>query len=213
MTILMLSDKSLVITVNTPIYQRDKLVDKLLFLIPSTYEDINLSDFDVILKYKDQMGNVNSELLTKQDGLYKERYIQCVLPVDTNLSSRYNGRIYMRLTLNKIDLDTMKEYSLNTSETSFYINPVSDYYEDYIPDSNYTAIEQKLNEINVKIKALDKMSTAYNEEKADGIKLDSDTSELYLTANDKPIGDKISLNDLGDTIADSTKDGLISVII
>lgn len=78
MTILMLSDKSLVITVNTPIYQRDKLVDKLLFLIPSTYEDINLSDFDVILKYKDQMGNVNSELLTKQDGLYKERYIQCV---------------------------------------------------------------------------------------------------------------------------------------
>lgn len=213
MTILMLSDKSLVITVNTPIYQRDKLVDKLLFLIPSTYEDINLSDFDVILKYKDQMGNVNSELLTKQDGLYKERYIQCVLPVDTNLSSRYNGRIYMRLTLNKIDLDTMKEYSLNTNETSFYINPVSDYYEDYIPDSNYTAIEQKLNEINVKIKALDEMATAYNEEKADGIKLDTDTSELYLTANDKPIGEKIPLNDLGDAIADSTKDGLISVII
>lgn len=90
MTILMLNDKSLVITVNTPIYQRDKLVDKLLFLIPSTYEDIDLSDFDIILKYKDQTGNVNSELLTKQDGLYKERYIRCVLPVDTNLSSRYN---------------------------------------------------------------------------------------------------------------------------
>lgn len=213
MTILMLNDKSLVITVNTPIYQRDKLVDKLLFLIPSTYEDIDLTNFDVILKYKDQTGNVNSELLTKQNGLYKERYIQYVLPVDTNLSSRYNGRIYMRLTLNKIDLDTMKEYSLNTSETSFCINPVSDYYEDYIPDSNYTAIEQKLNEINVKMKALDEMATAYNEEKADGIKLDTDTSELYLTANNKPVGEKISLNDLGDAIADSTQDGLISIII
>ena len=57
------------------------------------------------------------------------------------------------------------------------------------------------------------MATTYDETKADNIKLDKDTSEIYLTANDKQIGDKITINDLGNVIAEETKDGLIPIIL
>lgn len=213
MTILMSSDKSLSITVKSNIYQRDNLVDNLIFLIPSVYNDIDLTDFDVILKYKDQNDNVDSELLVKDEELYKEKYIRCVLPVNNKLSTRYSGDIHIRLVLNKIDLETQTEYSLNSGETSFSILPVSDYYEKFESNPNFTIIEQKMNELNVKIKALDKMAAAYDEEKADGIKLNTDDSTIYLTSGNKQIGQKISVEELSEEIVNSSKDGLISVIL
>ena len=85
-TILMNSDKSLVCTSRTTLYQRDKLVDKLQILIPQTYEDINLSDFTAVLKYIDQGNEVHSEILIKDEEVYKESYLRYTLPIDTNLT-------------------------------------------------------------------------------------------------------------------------------
>lgn len=207
----MQSDKSLICTVKTVLYQRDKLVDKLQILIPQMYEDIDLSDFTTVLKYVDQGNEAHSEILTKDEELYKESYLRYTLPVDTDLT-RFAGDIKICLTLNKVDMDEMKEYSLNTGETTITISPLSDYYN-FVSDESLSVIDQKVNELNVKLEAIDKMATTYNEEKADNIKLDKETSELYLTANDKQIGDKISIDDLGNTIAEQTKDGLIPIIL
>ena len=41
-TIVMGQDKSLITTVKETIYRREKLVDKIQFLIPQKYNDINL---------------------------------------------------------------------------------------------------------------------------------------------------------------------------
>lgn len=47
----------------------------------------------------------------------------------------------------------------------------------------------------------------------DNIYLDKETNELYLTSNGMVVGDKISLDDLGDTIVESTSnEGLVTVI-
>ena len=47
----------------------------------------------------------------------------------------------------------------------------------------------------------------------DNIYLDKETNELYLTSNGMAVGDKISLNDLGDTIVETTSnEGLVTVI-
>lgn len=210
-TILMNSDKSLVCTIKTTLYQRDKLVDKLQILIPRTYEDINLSDFMAVLKYVDQGNEVHSEILIQDEELYKDSYLRYTLPIDTNLT-RFAGDIKLCLTLNKVDMEEMKEYSLNTGETTITIAPLSDYYS-FISDKSLSVIDQKVNELNVKLEAIDKMATTYDETKADNIKLDKDTSEIYLTAHDKQIGDKITINDLGNVIAEETKDGLIPIIL
>lgn len=210
-TILMNSDKSLVCTTKTTLYQRDKLVDKLQILIPQTYEDINLSDFTAVLKYVDQGNEVHSEILIQDEELYKDSYLRYILPIDTNLT-RFAGNIKICLTLNKVDMEEMKEYSLNTGETTITITPLSDYYK-FVSDESLSIIDQKVNELNVKLEAVDKMSTAYDETKADNIKLDKETSEIYLTAHNKQIGDKIAINDLGNAIAEETKDGLIPIIL
>lgn len=210
-TILMNSDKSLVCTTKTTLYQRDKLVDKLQILIPQTYEDINLSDFTAVLKYVDQGNEVHSEILIQDEELYKDSYLRYTLPIDTNLT-RFAGNIKICLTLNKVDMEEMKEYSLNTGETTITITPLSDYYK-FVSDESLSIIDQKVNELNVKLEAVDKMSTAYDETKADNIKLDKETSEIYLTAHNKQIGDKIAINDLGNAIAEETKDGLIPIIL
>jgi hypothetical protein len=205
------SDKSLVCTTRTTLYQRDKLVDKLQILIPQTYEDVDLSDFTTVLKYVDQGNEVHSEILVKDEELYKENYLRYTLPIDTNLT-RFAGDIKLCLTLNKVDMEEMKEYSLNTGETTITIASLSDYYN-FVSDKSLSVIDQKVNELNVKLEAIDKMTTTYDEMKADNIKLNKETSEIYLTAHDKQIGDKITINDLGNVIAEETKDGLIPIIL
>lgn len=209
-TIVMNKDKSLVATVKSVIYQRDKLVDKIKFYIPTTYDDISLEDFTARLKYIDQNGIVHSEDLVAVES-DKEDFIKFVIDVDTNLT-RYAGTIRIHLTLNKVDMKEGKEYSLNTGETTITVTPLSDYYG-FVSDNSLSVIDQKMNELNVKLEAVDKMATTYDETKADNIKLDKESSEIYLTANDKQIGDKIAINDLGDTIAEQTKNGLIPIIL
>lgn len=209
-TIVMRDDKSLIATVRQIIYQRDKLVDKVKFYIPTMYEDINLEDFTVRLKYIDQNGSVHSIDLTSVES-DKDGFMKYIIDVDTDLT-RYAGDIHICLTLNKVDMSEGKEYSLNTGETKITVTPLTDYYG-FVSDPSLSVIDQKMNELNVKLEAVDKMATAYDETKADNIKLDKESSELYLTSHDKQIGDKISINDLGDTIAEETKDGLIPIIL
>ena len=203
-------DKSLQATVRTKIYQRESLVDKFRFLIPQAYNDVDLSDFAVVLKYLDQGNEAQAEILAREDELYKD-YYSYILPVDTNLT-RFAGDITLHLTMSKVDMEEMKEYSLETGETTITISPLSDYYH-FTSNETFDVITQKVNELNVKLEAMDKMATAYDASKADNIKLDIESSELYLTANGKAIGDKISLDDLGDQIAETTEDGLIKVVL
>ena len=67
--------------------------------------------------------------------------------------------------------------------------------------------------IFIQIKQVDEIANTYNNIKADNIKLDDETKELYLTANGDAIGNKILIEQLGDSIAENTKDGIIQVII
>ena len=73
-TFLLNKDKSLLATERIKIYQREKLVDKVQFILPQSYEDIDLTNKNVsiILKYVDQEGNAQSEFLVKDDELYKD---------------------------------------------------------------------------------------------------------------------------------------------
>lgn len=188
-TIVMRDDKSLRTTQKTTLYQREKLVDKIEFLFPSTYNDVDLSDFTITLKYVDQGNVAHMEILTKDKELYKDYYIRCTLPVDTNLT-QFSGDIIIRLTLSKVDLLTKTQYVLHTNETTITILPLSDYYA-FVTDETLEYIDQVVATLDTKIEALNKISEVYDSEKADNITYED--NKIQLTANGQKIGDYITI--------------------
>ena len=125
----MRDDKSLVATSKAQIFQREKLVDKIQFLIPPTYEDHDLSEYNVLLKYTDQGNIAHAEQLTKDEELYKETYLRYTVDVDTNLT-RFAGDVKLRLSFIKVsEEDELHEEVLHTGEITITVSPLSDLYQ------------------------------------------------------------------------------------
>lgn len=229
LTILMKNDKTLLQTKKIRIYQREKLVDKIKFLIPMYYNDMDLSVFTVLMQYIGEDGTVHMETLNRlTNGQGYEDYINdsgdathmiYQTSVDTKLT-KFAGDIKIKLSLQytdysgqtiSSDLDSEATdpqpvlYVLNTDTTIITVLPIADYYS-VIPD-------ESLSEINRKIAELENMANMIGESKADNIELDTEDKSVYLTAHGTQVGDKIYLNDFGDALADNTDDGLVKVIL
>ena len=80
-------------------------------------------------------------------------------------------------------------------------------------DNALNAIDQRIIKSDAQIKALEELNEVTVTTKADNIKLDEETNDIYLTANGEKIGDSINISDLGTTLAENTKEGLIKMII
>ena len=193
-TILMNDDKSLTCTVKATIYQKEKNVDKIRFLFPTTYEDINLAECTAVMKYRDQ-GNVwRAEVIKKQEELYLGK-LQFLYNVSTNFT-RFAGDIQIYVSFLRLDVETgLKEEVMN-----------------YDADSLLSQFDQMMLEVQAQQQANKLMMESIDSNKADDIKLDEESQEVYLTANGQKIGNSISLNELGNALADATDAGLIQVI-
>lgn len=191
-TIKMNDDKSLRITEKVTLYQREKLVDKMRFLIPSKYKDVDLSDFTTILKYKDQASVAHMEILTKSENQEYEEYLEYVLPIDTDLT-QFAGDIEIRITLLKTDLENKTQYILHTGEAIITISPLEDYYT-FVTDESLEYIDKIVGDLNTKIEMLNKISEVYDGTKADDI-IRYEDGKIQLTANGIPIGSQVSIID------------------
>ena len=183
-TIIMNSDKSLVTSVKTTLYQREKLADKIQFLFPPTYQDLDLKSCKAILKYTDQGNVAHSEILTMNEELYKGK-LRLILPVDTNLN-QFAGDVIVRITFTKIDTVLRKQYVLHTGEIPIHISPLSDMYS-FVTDESLEIIDQMVGQLDAKIKALDIMAETYNRAKAD------ENNILQLKSNGKTIGVPVNI--------------------
>lgn len=195
-TIVMRDDKSLRTTQKTTLYQREKLVDKIQFLIPQQYGEMDLSDFTVVLKYKDQGDIAHIEVLTKDDELYNG-YLRYTLSIDTNLT-QFAGDINIRITLSKIDLENKKQYVLHSGETVISILPLEDYYA-FVTDESLEYIDKIVSDLDAKIEAINKISEIYDSSKADNIVKHED-GKIQLTSNGTPIGNSVSILEEGDEL-------------
>lgn len=211
-TVIFNKDKSLIASVKTTLYQRESLVDKIQFLLPQVYEDIDIynGDYTVIMKYLDSSNVAQSEILIKEDELYKD-HVRFVLPVNSNLT-RFAGdiRIWLSVIGVKID-DSIEAEILHSDDLIIKINPLEDIYG-FVPDESLQALDRKILELQATTKANNMLIESMDKSKADDIKLDLDEKSLYLTNNGKKTGTPIALNDLGNAISDNTEDGLVSVI-
>ena len=153
-TIIMNENKELVTSKRATLYQREKLADKIQFLFPLKYEDVDFNEFVAVLKYIDQGNIYHSEVLAKSSELYKDK-LRFILPVDTKLNY-FAGNILIHINMKKIDADTgTSETLLKTSEVMITINP-----ENYVePSDDFTnklvALEAQVSAINEKVDSED----------------------------------------------------------
>lgn len=213
-TILVNDDNTLTTSIRERIMQRSKLVDSLHFLVSPTYKGLDMTDFTVTMEYILPVSKEYvSEVLVKSEELYKEM-LEYKLPFDTDITKEA-GEIEVKLTFSKVDLDEDGndiQYVRKISATSITIVPIESWC-DIIPDKALDAIDQRIIKTDAQIKALLDANEITRLEKADNLVLDSENKELYLTAEGNQIGDKVKLSDLGDSIVQSSNEGLITMMI
>ena len=189
-TIIMNDDKSLTTSIRTTFYQREKLADKIQFLIPQKYGVMDLSKCTAKLKYIDQ-GNISrSELLAKDSELYKDR-LRFLLPVNNKLNY-FAGNISIRIIFT--NEETGQE--LRTGDCIITIKPSGIIEESSTENSS---------EVNEKIVALENQIKELQENQANDLKLTDDL--LQLSIDGETIGEGVTLPKKGSADADLDDDG------
>lgn len=157
-TILVTNSNELTKSQTESIMQRSKLVDKLHFLVPQTYKDIDMSEFTVTMEYVLPVSRKYCiETLVLSDELYKER-LEYVLPLDTKFTSEA-GDIELQLTFTKVEMGedgSDKSYVRKTKTTTVTILPIAAW-SDFIPDESLTALDQRLIKMDAQTRALSEM--------------------------------------------------------
>ena len=214
-TILVTQDNELKVSVKERIMQRSKLVDSFHFLVDPMYKDtIDMTNFTVTMEYLLPVSKkYKTETLVLQPELYKEK-LEYRLKFDTYLTAEA-GDIELHLTFTMTELDPegkATQYVRKTSDCIITIVPISAW-SDIVPDEALSALDQRLLKVDEQIKALSESAMLLVQDKADNIVLDTETNEIYLTSNGEPLGDRITIDELGDVIVETEDEGLIQVII
>lgn len=182
------NDKSLTTTIKATIYQHEKNADTLVFLVPTTYDDIDMADCTMLIRYILPNGIGKSEELEMDPEPYKT-YYQYRLKVTTAVTS-VPGKI--ELWLSAIDL---QDNVIFKSGTAFIeISPSKDI-TDYFSGEDM----EQLDRLNAKVALLE-------QNKADNIIYDCDDNYLQLTANGTPIGNKIDMESVSKDVTDEVID-------
>lgn len=167
-------DKSLTTTIHAKIYQGEKNADTLVFLAPKKYENTNLADCDLMLRYILPSGYGKSEELEMEPIPYNDNYYRYHLKVTTELTE-VPGEIELWLTA--IDMNDNVILKSDTAEIEIWpAKNISDYFS---PDD----LDQ-LDRLSAQVEILSR-------EKADGLTYDEDQRHIQLTADGVPVGNII----------------------
>lgn len=192
--ILVNDDNTLLTSQKSRIMQRSKLVDELWFLANQTYNGYNMADCTVLLEYVLPASHeYHTEILTLSEDLY-EKKLKYLVPVDTKLTVE-PGDIEVQLSFIYSDLDedgNSIQRVRKTSSEKITIVPITAW-SDIIPDSALTALDQRIIKMDAQIKAINDANKSVNKNKADNLSYDKDSNAIQLTADGKPIGDKVQL--------------------
>ena len=119
-TIMMNPDKYLIKTAVTTIYQNENLVDKLKFILPRTYEGLDIKNFEVRLLYTPPDGKPRSETLNLSDEVYKGNWLCGYLPIDNRLT-KVAGTVTIKLVFDDLD-----QRNLQSGTTTITIDKTDD---------------------------------------------------------------------------------------
>ncbi len=183
-TILIQDDNTLHTSVKTQIMQGSKNVDQLHFLANPVYNEIDMTDLNVILTYILPISKDRKTLvLAKSEELYKNKLeYKITLDDDENFITSEVGDIKLWITF-KNDTDVIRY----TAPTILTICETADSKSDVVDPVSSPVVNN--------------------------LYLDTDSNELYLTSADgTAVGTKIPISDLSNAIIDNSNDGLVTVI-
>ena len=87
MNLLMREDKTIRLTNIVPVFQYDSLINPLRILVPRYYEEVDLSEFNVVLTYMLPDATVGSVTLVMSEEPYNDDYIIYPFMITTLLTS------------------------------------------------------------------------------------------------------------------------------
>ena len=196
-TIIVEDDNTLYGSHKRKIMQREKLFNKLWFLVPPHYNGYDMSKCTVIMRY---LLPISKEFRTEELVLSNERYeeyLKYVLPVDTDLSKEF-GDIELNLTFILLDKDengNVVQRVRKTENHVLHITKIPDW-DSVIPDSALSVLDQRIIKQDAQIKALTQLAESFDSNKADNLIYNEKEDILQLSANGIGIGDKVSVKSM-----------------
>lgn len=198
-------DMVLEITDYEPLYRGDNLNRKIIYLIPLSVGEINISTASVYLSYIRADGVPDVVILERMGEKYKESYYQYTLPVTCKLT-KYPGEICTWL---QIYTGTPSNPAISKSgECMLYVQE-SKNMDEYLCDHQVTALYQLQKTMENEVAGIDKDIAKMNEDiakKADDIMYDDEGSYIQLVSNGAPIGNQIDMERVFTDVADEVID-------
>lgn len=216
-TFLLKDDHTVQHTVKSPILEKTSNIESISFICPKTYNDLDMSTFDLVLTYKLPVSkSVKIVNLTLSDAEYKDDYLLYTLPVTAKNITSEVGDVELTLTQMKVELDA------DTGAQTKYVRSYNEAILPIIAVTNYINLEDSgLNQLaelylanKAEIEALKIIADQIYDEKADDIALDTENQKLQLTNKGEKIGSGIALTDLNAELVEtgSQTDGNINIV-
>jgi len=210
--VLVRNDNSVIVTENQRIMQGSKLVDVLQIIVPKTYNELNMQECTAYLNFITPINHkIDQVELTITDDNYENDYLCYQMSVNTNLTTEV-GDIQFFLEFIQVDMTEAGEVKTSVRKTDVFIMsiiPVADWF--VVPDELLNTLDQRLIAQQQAIKAMADLQNTLAEDKLDDIKLDVEAGTLYGTSGGVRKGTGVKISDLGDAIADDTKDGMVVI--
>lgn len=198
-TIIVGDDNTLYGSHKEKIIQKEKLFNKIWFLVAPYYNGYDMSQCTVTLRY---LLPISKEFKTETLVLSENGYKEClkyVLPIDTNLSKEH-GDIELNLTFTLLDTDesgNIVQHVRKTTNCNITVTPIPDW-DSIIPDSALSALDQRIIKQSAQIKALADLASTLDSNKVDNLVYNDVDETLQLTSGGIGVGDKVSVRDMLD---------------
>lgn len=198
-TILVCDDGSLYGSRKRKIMQREKLFNKLWFLVPPCYNGYDMSQCTLTMRYLLPISReFKTETLVLSEERYEE-YLKYVLPVDTCFTKEW-GNIELNLTFTMLDVDNDGNIVQRVRKTDNHILTITRLpdWDSIVPDSALSALDQRILKQDAQIMALKDLANALDNNQVDNLVYDDKNETLQLSAKGIGVGNKVSVRDMLD---------------
>ena len=204
-TFLLKSDYTVIKSIKKPVMEKSTGIDVLYFITPKMIGELDLTDgFNLVMEYLQPVSKkVKIETLVLVDADYEEDYLRYALPLTTQITEE-PGEVEINLTYMGVSLDAdgnSHEHICPFSTTYLTIVPISSWFS--ASDEAMTQLAEIYTANQRQIQALTELANMLNQSKADDIKLDVESGEIYVVSGTKKLGTGIMLEELANEITEA----------
>ena len=183
------NNKNLTVTVREPLYRGENLSGKIIYLVPTTVDEVDIAAATIYLSYIRPDGVADVITLQRMEDKYNEQYFQYTVPVTCKMT-KFAGSICTWMQI--YSGDPVRPMVLKSGECMIWIEESKDM-DDYLCDHQIASIYALQKQVEASVEEL-KADIAG---KADNITFHPEDSTIQLMSGDTPIGDRIVISSQG----------------